>query len=122
VTVASFSETLKAVAARVPETRILMIMGTDGIPIEKLVVRQDPNIEAIAAEHTTLLRSSVSAAQETGLGSLRELAVVTDKLTTVLVGITPEYYLYATLSPGALVGRARYVLRLACLSLEAEFA
>ena len=119
---ASFSETLKAVAARVPETRILMIMGTDGIPIEKLVVRQDPNIEAIAAEHTTLLRSSVSAAQETGLGSLRELAVVTDKLTTVLVGITPEYYLYATLSPGALVGRARYVLRLACLSLEAEFA
>ena len=119
---ASFSETLKAVAARVPETQILMIMGTDGIPIEKLVVRQDPNIEAIAAEHTTLLRSSVSSAHETGLGELRELAVVTERLTTLLVGITPEYYLYASLAPGALLGRARFALRMAGLALEAEFA
>jgi predicted regulator of Ras-like GTPase activity (Roadblock/LC7/MglB family) len=120
--VASFSETLKAVAAKVPETQILMIMGTDGIPIEKLVLRQDPNLEAIAAEHTTLLRSSVSAAEETGLGMLRELAVTTDRLTTLLVGITPEYYLYAALAPGALVGRARFALRLAGLALESEFS
>src|SRR6202008_1559445 len=38
----AFADTLEAVAARVPETQMVMIMGTDGIPIERLVVRPDP--------------------------------------------------------------------------------
>jgi predicted regulator of Ras-like GTPase activity (Roadblock/LC7/MglB family) len=120
--VAAFTESLKAVASRVPEMQIVMIMGTDGIPIEKLVVRQDPKLETVAAEYTTLLRASVSAAADTGLGGLLELAVVTEKMTTLLVGITPDYYLFAALQPGALVGRARYALRLAGMGLEKEFA
>jgi predicted regulator of Ras-like GTPase activity (Roadblock/LC7/MglB family) len=120
--VASFTEALKTVASRVPEMQLVMIMGTDGIPIEKLVVRQDPNMEAVAAEYTTLLRASVAAATDTGLGGLLELSVVTEKMTTLLVGITPDYYLFAALQPGALVGRARYALRLAGMGLQKEFA
>ena len=42
----AFAQALKDVAARVPETEVLMIIGTDGIPIEKLTLRADPNIEA----------------------------------------------------------------------------
>ena len=116
-----FREALKDVAARVPETQVLILMGTDGIPVEKLVVQPDPNLEAVAAEYTTLLRASVSAAADTGLGDLVELSVVTEKMTALLVGITPEYFLFAGLDPGALVGRARFALRLAGLSLEKEF-
>jgi predicted regulator of Ras-like GTPase activity (Roadblock/LC7/MglB family) len=119
--VAAFADALKAVARRVPETELLMIIGTDGIPIEKLTVRSDPNMEAVAAEHTTLLRASLSAAADTGLGQLQELAVVTDRLTTLLVSITPEYFLFASLAPGALAGRARFALRLASLGLRREF-
>jgi predicted regulator of Ras-like GTPase activity (Roadblock/LC7/MglB family) len=118
----AFADTLKAVAARVPETQVLMIMGTDGIPIEKLVVRPDPNLEAVAAEYTTLLRASVSAASDTGLGELQELSVVTERMTAVLVAITSEYFLFAALAPGAVVGRARFALRVAGMSLEREFA
>lgn len=118
----SFDDALQMIARRVPETQLLMIMGTDGIPIEKLVVRQDPNMEAVAAEYTTLLRASVSAATDTGLGELLELAVVTERMTTLLIGITPEYFLFASLRPGALVGRARHVLRVAGLGLQKEFA
>ena len=43
-----FGEALQRVAARVPETRMLVVMATDGIPIEKLVVRPDPDQEAVA--------------------------------------------------------------------------
>ncbi|TMB54177.1 MAG: roadblock/LC7 domain-containing protein, partial [Chloroflexi bacterium] len=75
--VPAFRDALRTISEKVPETRVLMIMGTDGIPIEKLVVRPDPNVEAVAAEYTTLLRASVSAAADTGLGDLRELWVVT---------------------------------------------
>jgi predicted regulator of Ras-like GTPase activity (Roadblock/LC7/MglB family) len=119
--VSAFAEALRAAAARVPEAELLMIIGTDGIPIEKRVVRPDPNMEAVAAEHTTLLRASLAAAADTGLGNLRELAVTTDRMTTLLVAITPEYFLFASLAPGAILGRARFALRLAGLSLQKEF-
>jgi predicted regulator of Ras-like GTPase activity (Roadblock/LC7/MglB family) len=120
--VASFSEVLNSISRRVPEIQVVMIMGTDGIPIEKLVVRQAPNMDAVAAEYTTLLRASVSAATDTGLGELLELTVVTEHMITLLVGITPEYFLYAAVQPGALVGRARHALRMAGLGLQREFA
>lgn len=117
----SFGDSLRDVAARVPETQVLMLMGTDGIPIDRLVVRADANLEAVAAEFTTLLRASVSAAGDTGLGSLLELCVVTEKMTALLFGITEDYFLFAALEPGALIGRARFALRLAALALEREF-
>ena len=119
--VPAFGEALRIISKRVPETQMLMIMGTDGIPIEKLVVRPDPNLEAVAAEYTTLLRASVSASSDTGLGELRELWVVTEKLIAILVSITDEYFLFAALAPGALAGRARFALRLAGMSLKREF-
>ena len=117
-----FADTLKGVAARVPETRAVMIMGTDGIPVERVVVKPDPNLDAVAAEFTTLLRSSLSTVSDTELGSLRELSVVSETLTALIMAITPEYYLFVSLAPGGLIGRARVAMRLACLSLEREFA
>lgn len=119
--VPAFANALQAISRRVPETQVVMIMGTDGIPIEKLVVRPDPNLEAVAAEYTTLLRASVSAASDIGLGELRELSVVTEKMTALLIGITAEYFLFAALAPGAVTGRARFALRLAGLALRKEF-
>jgi predicted regulator of Ras-like GTPase activity (Roadblock/LC7/MglB family) len=119
--VTGFGEALQRVASRVPETQMLVVMATDGIPIEKLVVRPDPNQEAVAAEYTTLLRASATTASDTGLGDLRELSVVTEKMVAVIVAITKEYFLFASLAPGALMGRARFALRLATLALEKEF-
>jgi predicted regulator of Ras-like GTPase activity (Roadblock/LC7/MglB family) len=119
--VSAFGEALAAVARRVPETEVVMIIGTDGIPIERLLVRPDPNIDAVAAEHTTLLRASLSAAADTGLGRLHELAITTERMTTLLVAITGDYFLFASLAPGAVMGRARFALRLAGLALRREF-
>lgn len=118
---AGFRAALQAVADRVPETETLMVIGTDGIPIDKLAPRPVPDIDTVAAEHTTLLRASLSTSTDTGLGGLRELTMVTERMTTLLVAITPEYFLFAALSPGAIVGRARFALRLAGLSLREEF-
>ena len=116
-----FREALQAVVDRVPETETLMVIGTDGIPIDKLAPRPVSDIDTVAAEHTTLLRASLSTTADTGLGGLRELTMVTERMTTLLVAITPEYFLFAALTPGAIVGRARFALRLAGLSLRNEF-
>ena len=116
-----FAEALRKVASRVPEIQVVMVMGTDGIPIERLVVQPKANMEAVAAEYTTLLRASVSAAGDTGLGDLRELSIVTEQMTALLIAITPEYFLFAGLDAGAVAGRARFALRLASAELEREF-
>ena len=116
-----FSDALRTIAQRVPEAQLLIIMATDGIPVEKLVLNPSPNLEAVAAEYTTLLRASVSAASDTGLGDLHELTIVTEKMVALLVGITSEYFLFAALDPGAVTGRARFALRLAGMLLEKEF-
>ena len=79
-------------------------------------------MDAITAEYTTLLRSSVSAAADTGLGDLQELSIVTEKMVAMLVAITSEYFLFAALAAAAVTGRARFALRLAGLGLEKEFA
>ena len=123
MTLPAFAEVLERVAGRVPETELLMVIGTDGIPIEKLTVRADPNMEAVAAEHTTLLRASLAAAARHGLGALQELAITTERLTTLLVAITPDYFLFALFSRagGAHGLAARFALRLAALALEREF-
>ena len=86
-------------------------------------MRPDPNMEAVAAS-TALLRASVSAASDTGLGNLHELIPWSPTaMTALLVGITPEYFLFAALAlaPGALIRRRSRALRLAGLSLEPEF-
>lgn len=117
----AFDAALHSIARRVPETRLLMIMGTDGIPIDRYVADADANLEAVAAEYTTLLRASLAAAADTDLGHLLEVTVVNDRMTALMVAITSDYFLFAALAPGASLGRARYALRLAGMSLEAEF-
>jgi predicted regulator of Ras-like GTPase activity (Roadblock/LC7/MglB family) len=120
--VSSFGEELRRVVTRVPEACAVMIIGSDGIPVEKLVVRPQANLEALAAELTTLLRRSLGVASDTGLGELEELSLLTEGVIAVIRAITPEYFVFAALTPGAIVGRARLALRVACLRLASEFA
>lgn len=116
-----FADSLRAIADRVPEAHYLLVMAIDGIPIEKLVLRPESNMDAVAAEYTALLRASISAAGDTGLGELRELTIVTEKLVGVMTAITSEYFLFAALDPRAIAGRARFAMRLAGMALEPEF-
>jgi predicted regulator of Ras-like GTPase activity (Roadblock/LC7/MglB family) len=117
-----FLDTLRGVARRVPEARALLIIGTDGIPVERLLLSQDPNLEAMAAELATLVRSTLGSTADTGLGDLRELSLVSSGMTALIMEITPQYYLFVSLGPGGVIGRARAAMRVACVTLEREFA
>jgi predicted regulator of Ras-like GTPase activity (Roadblock/LC7/MglB family) len=118
----SFVGALRGVAQRVPEARAVFIMGVDGIPVERLIVAGDPEAEALAAELTTLVRTTLGSGVDTGLGELRELALVSSGAVALIMAITPQYYLFLSLAPSGYVGRARAAMRVACLSLEREFA
>jgi hypothetical protein len=107
----AFADALKGVAARVPESELLMIIGTDGIPIEKLTLRADPNMEGRRGRaHDAAAREPRGAVRH-GARSAARAGHHTERLTTLLVAITPEYFLFASLAPGAVMGRARFALR-----------
>lgn len=115
-----FSQALAGIESRVPELQLAMLLGADGIPIEKWSRGEATRLETLAAEFTTLLRPSVSAGSDTGLGDLTELLVVTGDLIAVLMGITPGYFLFGAFGPATEVGRARCALRIAAISLRRE--
>jgi predicted regulator of Ras-like GTPase activity (Roadblock/LC7/MglB family) len=120
----SFSDTLGSLAKRIEGAVAAIILGIDGIPIERYTTTLEPglDIEMIATELTTLLRRGMHTATDTALGDLREMVIGTERLTILLRPITPDYFLMLAVLPGGNVGRARYELRKAQLVLEEEFA
>jgi len=122
--VVDFLNSLASLANRVQGCAAVVILGVDGITIERHVCDMDSSldIDLIATELTTLLRRSIHTASDTDVGDLREMVVATDKMTFLLRPITSEYFFLLVLNPGGNVGRARFELRKAQLSIETEFA
>jgi predicted regulator of Ras-like GTPase activity (Roadblock/LC7/MglB family) len=121
----SFGDTLSRITAKIEGAIAAVILGIDGIPIERYVednVDDSVDIEMVATELTTLLRRGMHTASDTQLGELREMIIATEKMTFLLRPITSEYFLMLAVSPTGNVGRARFELRKAQLALLEEFA
>lgn len=120
----SFANILTAMVNRVEGSAGAVILGIDGIVIERVIRDMDPalDLDWVATEFTTLLRRSIHTASDTGLGDLNEMMFSTNLMTFLLRPITNDYFLLFGINPGGNVGRARFELRKAQLALETEFA
>jgi len=120
----SFIGTLTEMVDRIEGCAAGAILGVDGILIERYVHELAPSmdIDLLATEFTTLLRRSMRTATDTDLGDLQEMVLATDQMTFLARPITSEYFLLLALNPGGNIGRARFELRKAQLTLETEFA
>lgn len=116
-----FLETLKDIVNRLGDVECILLMGTDGLPIEKVIRNEALNIEMLTAEFTTVLRNTVQTANEVEAGALDEIVLLTDQMVLLLKAITPEYFLMMILPQGANLGRARFELKKARYVLEKEF-
>jgi predicted regulator of Ras-like GTPase activity (Roadblock/LC7/MglB family) len=117
-----FAEVLNEVVGRLDDCVGLVVMGMDGIPIERVIVDQEVNFDMLATECTTLLKDSRQAALDVEVGSLRELIFMTDMLVVLVVTITDDYVLLGAVRQGGNYGRARFLLKRATLRLEKEFS
>jgi predicted regulator of Ras-like GTPase activity (Roadblock/LC7/MglB family) len=116
-----FSEVLQDVSSRVEGSIGYVVMGMDGIPIERLIADRKHNFDMIATESTTLLRTTQQASEELGAGPLQELSFATGEFTVLAVAITDEYVLLGALSKGSNYGKARFYMKRAAMRLEKEF-
>jgi predicted regulator of Ras-like GTPase activity (Roadblock/LC7/MglB family) len=119
-----FKELLESIVERTEGSLGALIMGTDGIAVEKVLGEAglDANLDVAAAEFTSLVRSAQRAGTDTGLGGLRELVICLEGATMLMRLLSRDYFVVLAMSSQGNLGRGRFELRKAELKLAKEFA
>ena len=119
----NFREYLETILGRVEGGVGALIMGTDGIAVEKVLSEagSDANPDVAAAEFISVVRGAQRASANMGYGPLRELVVSTDQFHFLLRLMTQDYFLVLVLGRGGNIGRGRFELRKAEFDLAREF-
>ncbi len=119
-----FKEALQTIVAKTDGSLGALIMGADGLSVEKFFNEEGSasNLDVAAAEFTSLVRSASRSGNDLDLGDLRELVVAFEQVTFVMRLFSKDYFAVLALKPGGNLGRGRYELRKAELILAQEFA
>ncbi len=120
-----FKDSLDMIVENVEDTLAALIVGIDGIIIEKSINEgefdEKLNLELIAAEKTSLLKSSLRTADDIDIGELEELNLFTERYCFLIKLITKEYYFLVIMKRSGTYGKSRFLLKRAKLILEKEF-
>lgn len=119
-----FRDSLSNIIDRTEGAMAALIMGTDGIAVEKVLLPEgsEANLDVAGAEITSLVRNAQRAGSDTGLGGLRELVISFDGMNIVARLLNRDYFVVLALRPEGNLGRGRFELRKAELRLSREFA
>jgi predicted regulator of Ras-like GTPase activity (Roadblock/LC7/MglB family) len=119
-----FKEALEAIIERTDGSIGALIMGTDGIAVEKVMNQEadDANLDVAAAAFTSLVRNAQRTGSDTGLGNLHELVIQLESAVILMRLFTRDYFVMLAMKPGGNYGRGRFELRKAELHLAREFA
>jgi len=113
-------DVLEGLVSRVQEAQGVAVVGVDGIPIQELSKSEGVDLERIAVECTSLIKTAAATGHALEQGSAREVVLRCEGAQTILRSVTPDYFVCLILGPEAHLGRARYELQKACQKLEAE--
>ena len=119
-----FKEALQTIVEKTDGSLGALIMGADGLSVEKFFNEEgmNANLDVAAAEFTSLVRSAQRAGNDTGLGGLRELVVSLDGAVLLMRLLSRDYFVVLALNSEGNLGRGRFELRKAELKLAKEFA
>ena len=119
-----FREVLQDISDRTEGCLGSLIMGTDGIAVEKV---WKPNVtefqlDIAVAEYASLLRNVRRTNNEFGFGKLHEFTLSGENGIFILRFVSEDYFVAMVLSPEGNFGRGRFELSRAALLLEKELA
>jgi|SRR6267378_6556530 predicted regulator of Ras-like GTPase activity (Roadblock/LC7/MglB family) len=119
-----FKEALQTTVEKTEGSLGALIMGADGLSVEKFFNEEGyaANLDSAAAEFTSLVRSAMRSGNDLALGNLRELVVALGTVTFVMRLFNQDYFIVLAMKPEGNLGRARYELQKAELTLAHEFA
>jgi predicted regulator of Ras-like GTPase activity (Roadblock/LC7/MglB family) len=119
-----FKQLLETILERTEGSLGALIMGTDGIAVDKVLgeAGKDANLDIAAAEFTSVVRAAQRASSDLGLGKVRELVVSLDNSIILMRMLSKDYFVVLALSDEGNIGRGRFELRKVELQLAKEFA
>ena len=92
-------------------------MDFEGIAVESYVKGSSMDMDAVGAEYSVILKSIRRATESLEAGAAREIAIQSDKVTTLIRILNDDYFLALTLSPDGNFGKGRYLMRTAAPKL-----
>jgi len=99
-----------------------ILMDFEGIAVDSYVKGETMDINAVGAEYSVILKSIQRATESLEAGGAREIAIQSDKVTTIIRILNDEYFLALALSPDGNFGKCRYLMRTAAPKLLAELS
>jgi predicted regulator of Ras-like GTPase activity (Roadblock/LC7/MglB family) len=94
-----------------------ILMDFEGIAVDSYVKADSLDITAVGAEYSVILKSIQRATESLEAGGPREVAIQSEKVTTLIRILNSEYFLALTLSPDGNFGKGRYLMRTAAPKL-----
>lgn len=94
-----------------------VLMGSDGIPIEQVVVGPIPqgpladDLATAGVEFGRILDDIRKASDALSGGEVRETLVVLDRFSLLFRAVDGDLFLVLVLAPDANIGKARYLIR-----------
>ena len=117
-----FAERLSELKARIGDAEAVSLVSADGLTVEAVRDGSELDLELLTAEIVGQVEAIAENHRELAAGDLRQLTVVTDRMTVMVSSVSDSYYLVLVLSGEGNRGRARFELRRARLLLEGDLA
>lgn len=116
----SFDESLRRVTNNIEDSLGIAMVGMDGIVVEEH--KKDPllDLQSLGAEYCAVIKDIERASSSLGLGSSKEISVITDKTIIVLNRINEDYFLLLVLGSEGNFGKGRFLLKREIAFIEKE--
>lgn len=115
-----FKEVLQEVVDNTDGGVAGLLMGYDGIPVDQYVKDGVFDIETIGMEYSVIVKSIRQAAEMLDVGTAREIAIKSERLTTLIRMLNDDYFVAVTLKPSGNLGKARFLMRTRSTKLLSE--
>lgn len=117
-----FREYLNRISGRIEGALALSLVAKDGMLVESVNSSPDLELDVLAAEMVSQVRSISNNHRELDVGEVQQLSVSTDRMTLMVSSVASDYYLLLVLGPEGNYGKARFELRRARLLLERDLS
>jgi len=116
-----FKEQLQAIVDGSDGGIASLLMDSSGIALESYSKDDAPfDINMVGIEFSVVVNSIKRATEMLEAGVAREVAVNTERMTTIIRMLSSEYFLALTIKPEGNLGKARYLMRTAAPKILAE--
>ena len=113
---------LVRLAGRVGDVHLLAVIGVDGVPVEKVSFDGSLDLDTLAAELGVIGRDILRSYQELAVGKPRQLSISVGRWIMLLSFLSRDYSLLVIADRKVGLGKARFELRRARLSLASDLS